>query len=188
MTELQAALYTRASDGIEAAAASAGRPSPGTQVRIAEDGELQVRGPLTFSGYYHNDEANRHAFTSDGWFRSGDLAEQKGKYFAITGRIKDVINRGGVKFNPADIEALLVAHPRILEAAIVPMPDPVLGEKACAFVTLKPGTQAPTLDELVSYLLSKEIAKNKLPERLVVIPEMPLTPTRKIIKGRLRLP
>ncbi len=186
MTELQAALYTRPEDGTEAAATSAGRPSPGTQVRVSAEGELQVRGPLTFSGYYDNPEANAGAFTEDGWFRSGDLAEQRGQYFAITGRIKDVINRGGVKFNPADVEALLDAHPRILQSAIVPMPDPVLGEKACAFITLKPGAQAPSLEELAQYLLSKDIAKNKLPERLVVIPEMPLTPTRKIIKGRLR--
>src|SRR4051812_17397229 len=188
MTELQAALYTRPEDGTEAAATSAGRPSPGTQVRVSSEGELQVRGPLTFSGYYNNAEANANAFTDDGWFRSGDLAEQKGQYFAITGRIKDVINRGGVKFNPADVEALLDAHPHILQSAIVPMPDAVLGEKACAFITVKPGMQAPTLDDLVQYLLAKDIAKNKLPERLVVIPEMPLTPTRKIIKGRLRLP
>jgi acyl-CoA synthetase (AMP-forming)/AMP-acid ligase II len=187
MTELQAALYTRPGDGVEAAATSAGRPSPGTQVRISGEGELQVRGPLTFSGYYKNDEANRNAFTEDGWFRSGDLAEKRGEYYAITGRIKDVINRGGVKFNPADVEALLDSHPKILQSAIVPMPDPVLGEKACAFVTVKPGAEEPTLPELVDYLLSKHIAKNKLPERLVVIPEMPLTPTRKIIKGRLKV-
>jgi cyclohexanecarboxylate-CoA ligase len=188
MTELQAALYTRPEDGTQAAAISAGRPSPGTQVRISEEGELQVRGPLTFSGYYKNDEANRNAFTDDGWFRSGDLAEQRGEFFAITGRIKDVINRGGVKFNPADVEALLDSHPKILQSAIVPMPDPVLGEKACAFVTLKPGAAQPTLAELCEYLLAKHIAKNKLPERLVVVAEMPLTPTRKIIKGRLLLP
>jgi cyclohexanecarboxylate-CoA ligase len=146
-----------------------------------------VRGPLTFSGYYKNPEANRSAFTPDGWFRSGDLAEQRGEYYAITGRIKDVINRGGVKFNPADVEALLDSHPKILQSAIVPMPDPVLGEKACAFITLRPGAAEPTLEEVVAYLLEKRIAKNKLPERLVVIPEMPLTPTRKIIKGKLRL-
>src|SRR5207247_5348951 len=100
----------------------------------------------------------------------------------------DVINRGGVKFNPADVEALLDAHPQILQSAIVPMPDPVLGEKACAFITLKPGSAAPSLDEVINYLLTQEIAKNKLPERLVVIREIPLTPTRKIIKGRLRVP
>src|SRR5258706_2805811 len=188
MTELQAALYSRPQDGTEVAATSAGRPRPGTQVRVASDGELQVRGPLAFSGYYQNDEANHAAFTHDGWFRSGDLAEERSGYYAITGRIKDVINRGGVKFNPADVEALLDSHPQILQSAIVPMPDPVLGEKACALITLQPGSTEPTLGELVDYLLGKEIAKNKLPERLVVVPEMPLTPTRKIIKGRLRIP
>ena len=83
---------------------------------------------------------------------------------------------------------LLDSHPKILQSAIVPMPDPILGEKACVFVTLKPSTEKITLDELIDYLLKKNIAKNKLPERLVVIPEMPLTPTRKIIKGRLKLP
>ncbi|MFN2645182.1 MAG: class I adenylate-forming enzyme family protein [Burkholderiales bacterium] len=187
MTELQAGLYSRPGDGIETAATSAGRPSPGTEVRISAEGELQVRGPLAFSGYYRNEEANRAAFTEDGWFRTGDLAERRGGQYAITGRSKDIINRGGVKFNPADIEALLEAHPKILQSAVVPMPDAVLGEKACAFVTLKPGVPEPSLDELCEYLLAKHIAKNKLPERLVVVPEMPLTPTRKIIKSKLRV-
>ena len=187
MTELQAGLYTRPGDGIAVAAMSAGRPSPGTQVRISADGELQVRGPLAFSGYYRNEEATRAAFTEDDWFRTGDLAERRDENYAITGRSKDIINRGGVKFNPVDVETLLDAHPKILQSAIVPMPDPVLGEKACAFVTLKPGAAEPSLDELCEYLLAREIAKNKLPERLVVIAEMPLTPTRKIIKGKLRV-
>src|SRR5919197_661394 len=184
MTELQAGLYTRPGDPLELSATTAGRPSPGTELRLAADGELQVRGPLAFSGYYRNDDATRAAFTDDGWFRTGDLAEERNGHYAITGRSKDIINRGGVKFNPADVEALLDAHPQIQQSAIVPMPDPVLGEKACAFVTLREGCDAPTLDDLVSYLLGKDIAKNKLPERLVVIPEMPLTPTRKIMKGR----
>ena len=189
MTELQAALYTRPTDGVEAAATSAGRPSPGTQVRLSDEGELQVRGPLTFSGYYNNPEATASAFTPDGWFRTGDLAERRGEYsYALTGRIKDVINRGGVKFNPADVEALLDSHPQILQSAIVPMPDPVLGEKACAFIVLRNPEYPLGLREVVDFLLAKQIAKNKLPERLVVIPEMPLTPTRKIIKGKLRLP
>jgi len=78
-------------------------------------------------------------------------------------------------------------HPKILMAAIVPMPDPVLGEKACLFAVTKEN-QNVSLEELVQYLLEKQIAKNKLPERLVVVPEMPLTPTRKIIKGRLKIP
>src|SRR3954447_473277 len=187
MTELQAGLYTRPVDGVEVAAISAGRPSPGTQVRLTAEGELQVRGPLAFSGYYRNEEATRAAFTEDGWFRTGDLAERRGENYAITGRSKDIINRGGVKFHPADVEALLDAHPKILQSAIVPMPDAVLGEKACAFVTLRPGAAEATLAELCEYLLARQIAKNKLPERLVVVPEMPLTPTRKIIKSKLRV-
>jgi non-ribosomal peptide synthetase component E (peptide arylation enzyme) len=157
-------------------------------VRVSEEGELQVRGPLLFSGYLDNPSESEKAFTLDGWFRSGDLAEQRGEYFAITGRSKDLINRGGVKFNPAEVEMLLDSHPRILQSAIVPMPDPVLGEKACAFVVLRNPREPVALADLVDYLLQKNIAKTKLPERLVVLPEMPLTPTRKVIKGRLRIP
>jgi acyl-CoA synthetase (AMP-forming)/AMP-acid ligase II len=188
MTELQAGLYTRPGDPFEMSATTAGRPSPGTEVRLAADGELQVRGPLLFSGYLDNPEATAAAFTADGWFRSGDLAERRGEYFAITGRSKDIINRGGVKFNPADVEMLLDSHPKILQSAIVPMPDAVLGEKACVFVTLRSKDETVTLEELAAWLLARNIAKNKLPERLVIVAEMPLTPTRKIIKGRLRLP
>jgi non-ribosomal peptide synthetase component E (peptide arylation enzyme) len=185
MTELQAGLYTRPGDPAEMSATTAGRASPGTQLRVSQEGELQVRGPLLFSGYLKSAE---NPFTADGWFRTGDLAEQRGEYFAITGRSKDLINRGGVKFNPADVELLLDAHPKIQQSAIVPMPDPVLGEKACVFVVLRAAAQSLVLEEVVEYLLAKNIAKNKLPERLVVVPEMPLTPTRKVIKGRLRLP
>ena len=83
---------------------------------------------------------------------------------------------------------LLDAHPKVLQSAIVPMADAVLGEKACAFVSLKNPAEPVSLEQLVSYLLRKQIAKNKLPERLVIVAEMPLTPTRKIIKARLRIP
>jgi acyl-coenzyme A synthetase/AMP-(fatty) acid ligase len=199
MTETQGALYTRPGDPLDIAATSAGRPSPGTEVRIVdaegrpcppgEEGELQVRGCLLFPGFFANPAANDASFTADGWYRTGDLATADAAgNVAITGRSKDVINRGGVKFNPRDVEDFLDAHPKILQSAIVPMPDPVLGERACAFVTLRPGVAAPQLEELCAYLLEKGIAKLKLPERLVVVAEMPLTPTRKIIKGKLKLP
>lgn len=195
MTETQAGLYTRPGDPIDVAALSAGRPSPGTEVRIAgtdgetlpagEEGELQVRGSLLFPGYYDNDEANAQAFTADGWFRSGDLASRDASgNVRITGRIKDVINRGGVKYNPRDIEDLLDAHPDVLQAAIVPVPDPVLGERACCVIVPR-GGRAPTLESLCAWLLEQGVARTKLPERLEVVAEMPLTPTRKIIKGRL---
>lgn len=199
MTETQGALYTRPGDPIELTATTTGRASPGTEVRIAdaegrvcppgEEGELQVRGCLLFPGFFNNPAANDTAFAPGGWYRSGDLATMDAAgNVTITGRSKDVINRGGVKFNPRDVEDLLDGHPQILQSAIVPMPDPVLGERACAFVTLRSGAAEPQLDALCAYLLGKGIAKNKLPERLVVVPEMPLTPTRKIIKGRLKLP
>jgi non-ribosomal peptide synthetase component E (peptide arylation enzyme) len=161
----------------------------GAPLPAGEEGELQVRGCLLFPGYYRNEAANREGFTEDGWFKSGDLAvtDADGNV-AITGRLKDVINRGGVKFNPRDVEDLLDGHPQIAQSAIVPMPDPVLGERACAFVTVAPGADAPSLEELCGYLLARDIAKNKLPEKLVVVVEMPLTPTRKVIKGRLEVP
>ncbi len=199
MTETQAALYSRPADGSEVAAQSAGAASPGTEIRIASpedaecargvEGELQVRGALLFPGYFKNDAANASAFTADGWFRSGDLAIMNAAgHVSITGRIKDVINRGGVKFNPRDVEDLLDAHAAVLQSAIVPMPDPVLGERACAFVMLRPGSAPPpSLEVLCAYLLERGISKNKLPERLIVVAEMPLTPTRKIIKSRLRI-
>jgi len=188
MTELQAGLYTRPGDPFEMSATSAGRPSPGTEVRLSAEGELQVRGPSLFSGYLKDPTETTRAFTPDGWFRTGDLGEARGEYFAITGRSKDLINRGGVKINPADVEMLLDSHPKVLQSALVPMPDAVLGEKACVFVSLKNPAQQVSLTELVDYLLGKGIAKNKLPERLVIVAEMPLTPTRKIIKSRLPIP
>jgi cyclohexanecarboxylate-CoA ligase len=199
MTETQGALYSRPGDALEVAAMSAGRASPGTEIRIADaddrplpvgvEGELQVRGCLVFPGFFDNPAANAAAFTADGWYRSGDLATMDGTgNVAITGRSKDIINRGGVKFNPRDIEDLLDAHPAILQSAIIPMPDPVLGERACCFVTLRSDAAPVTLDDLVTYLLGQHVAKIKLPERLVIVPEMPLTPTRKIIKGRLVIP
>ena len=83
------------------------------------------------------------------------------------------------------VEELLDSHPKVLQSALVPMPDEVLGEKACAFVTLAPGVSSVTLEELCNYLLGLRIAKTKLPEKLVVIDAMPLTPTRKVIKGKL---
>lgn len=199
MTETQGALYTRPGDAPEVAAGTAGRPSPGTEVRILEpdgspcavkeEGELQVRGCLLFPGFFDNDAANQAAFTADRWYRTGDLAtiDAEGNV-AITGRNKDIINRGGVKFNPRDVEDLLDSHPKILQSAIVPMPDPVLGERACCCVTLRPGATALSLEEVTEFLLQHNIAKTKLPERLVVVPDMPLTPTRKIIKGRLKIP
>jgi non-ribosomal peptide synthetase component E (peptide arylation enzyme) len=195
MTETQAGTYTRPGDPPGLAARSAGRPSPGTEARVVgergqvlasdTEGELQVRGPLLFPGYLRNDAANRASFTADGWFRTGDIAsiDTQGNV-AINGRLKDLINRGGVKYNPRDVEELLDAHPAVQQSAIVPFADPVLGERACCFTVLHPQHKV-TLEELCTYLLDCGIGKTRLPERLQIVAEMPLTPTRKVIKSRL---
>ena len=150
-----------------------------------EEGELQIRGPLLFPGYFDHPDADRDAFSGDGWFRTGDLAVVTAQgNVAITGRCKDVINRGGIKYNPRDIEDLLTAHPQIDMAAIVSVPDPVLGERACCCITVA-GDIAPTLETICAYLNENGVAKIRWPERLEVFDTMPLTATRKIAKGKL---
>jgi cyclohexanecarboxylate-CoA ligase len=172
-----------------------GRPTPGSESRIADpegvplppntEGELQVRGCSVFAGYFDNGPANNGIFSEDGWLRTGDLAVMSETgHVRITGRIKDIINRGGVKLNPSDVEALIDQHWAVLQSAIVPLPDPILGERACCCVVLKPG-ETLSLDALCTWLQSKGIAKIKWPELLVSIAEMPMTPTRKIVKGAL---
>ncbi len=198
MTETQAGLYTRPGDPIEVASRSAGRPSPGSEARIvAEDGktvpagtegELQVRGCLLVPGYYKNEEATKASFAEGGWFRTGDiaLADVAGN-LSITGRLKDIINRGGVKYNPADIEAIITEMPEVQACAIVAMKDEVLGERACAFVQMA-GDGAISLEDITIHLDAKSVSKGRWPERLEIIDAMPLTPTQKIIKARLKPP
>ncbi len=160
-------------------------PEDDTEVAVGEEGELQLKGYCIFPGYLNNPDANAKAFTDDGFFRTGDLATvDKEGNVVITGRVKDVINRGGIKINPTDIENLLQAHPAIVLAAIVPMPDDVLGERICLFVTLAPEASL-SFDDVTSYLDNNSVAKMRWPERLEIIDEMPMTPTRKIQKGTL---
>ncbi|WP_018699823.1 class I adenylate-forming enzyme family protein [Amorphus coralli] len=195
MSELQAGAFSRLNDPEEARTEWAGRANPGTELRImdgdapcppGDEGELQVRGPSLFSGYLDNAEASAAAFTADGFFRTGDLAVMnEAGFIRITGRSKDVINRGGVKFNPADVEELLDRHPAIAQCAIVPVPDDTLGERACCVAVLAKGAEPPTLDVLRAYLTEAGVAKTKWPERLEFVDEMPMTPTRKIKKAEL---
>lgn len=196
MTELQAGTYTRPGDPFEIATNTSGRAAPGAEIRIADtkdialpagtEGELQIRGSLLFPGYYKNDAANRLSFTDDGWFRTGDLAEMDvGGNIRITGRKTEVINRGGMKYNPLDVENIIATYPKVAEVAIVPYPDPVLGQRACCFIVPR-GHVKLTLEELCTHLLERGVSKVKLPERLELIEEMPVTPTRKIMKGRLK--
>ncbi|CEJ10803.1 putative sulfoacetate--CoA ligase [bacterium YEK0313] len=194
MSELQAGSFTRPGDAEAARLGTVGRASPGTELRIAgeagpaaadEEGELQVRGASVFAGYLDNAEASAAAFTADGWFRTGDLGRlDAGGNLTLTGRLKEVINRGGVKFNPADVEATIARHPAVEICAIVPMPDPVLGERACCFAVAREGTQLD-LAGLRAFLEAEGVARLRWPERLELIDDMPMTPTRKIRKAEL---
>src|SRR5262249_42985235 len=133
------------------------------------EGHLWYRGPYLFRGYHNNPDATRAAFAPGGWFRTGDLAALGADgYLRLVGRSKDLVNRGGVKFHPGEIEALLLGHPAVREAAIVPMPDDRLGERACLYASLQEGA-ALTLDAIAAYLLDRGVAKYKLPERLEVV-------------------
>lgn len=189
MTETQAGTYNRPGDSARQRYDTVGRATPGNEIRIVggdgDEGELQIRGSSIFSGYYHNDAANTENFT-DGWFHTGDLASiDADGYLRITGRTKDVINRGGVKFNPADVEALIGKMDEVAMCAIVPMKDAVLGERACVFVQPAPDAGV-SLQAITEYLDANQVAKNKWPEHLQLIDAFPLTPTNKVMKGRLK--
>jgi non-ribosomal peptide synthetase component E (peptide arylation enzyme) len=150
-----------------------------------ETGELLARGPYTLRGYYNAPEHNQRAFTPDGFYRSGDLMwrHPSGNY-VVAGRSKDLINRGGEKISAEEVENLILSHPAVLNVACVPVPDPVLGERMCACVILRPGATL-TLPDLVEFLTAQEIARHKLPERLAVVTSFPLSPVGKVSKKDL---
>ena len=157
----------------------------GRGVADGEAGELVTRGPYTIRGYYRADEKNREAFTADGWYRMGDIVRRRGRYLWTEGRRKDMINRGGEKISCEEVEALIYEHPKVRVVTLVAMPDPLFGEKACAFVVPRPG-ETLSFDELVAFLRAQNIASFKLPERLELVDELPLSPVGKILKRELR--
>jgi non-ribosomal peptide synthetase component E (peptide arylation enzyme) len=191
--------WTRLDDPDEVRFETQGRPqAPGEEFKIVDPGtekdvaagalgELWCRGPHTIRGYYRALEHNAKAFSEDGFYKSGDLVRlHPSGNIVVEGRIKDCINRGGEKISAEEIENHILAYPKIDICACVSMPDPVLGEKVCAFVVLKAG-QNLSLGELNHFLLEKRrIAKFKLPERLEVVDAMPLTNVGKLNKVALR--
>jgi non-ribosomal peptide synthetase component E (peptide arylation enzyme) len=149
-----------------------------------EEGRLQIRGPSVFDGYLNN-AAESQACLSNGWFDTGDTAVLRNDGgLVITGRVKELINRGGIKFNPVDVEALLDSVPGVGRCILAPMPDQVLGERTCAFVQ-PDGRADVTLEALVQALNSAGVAKFKWPERLEVVDEFPVTPTQKVRRALL---
>lgn len=152
-------------------------------------GELRVAGPTIFAGYYRAPELTARAFDDEGFYRSGDLFEiagPRGEFYKFVGRHKDLVVRGGMNISAEEIEALLVGHPAVREAAVVGYPDEVLGERVCAVVALKDGARLE-LAELNRHLLQHErIAAYKQPERLLVVDALPRNPVGKVLKRELR--
>jgi len=185
----------RPDDPLDKRARTDGRLEPGNQVRIldergadvapGDDGEIVSRGPDRFLRY-QDDAHNREAFTADGWFRTGDIGHVNADgYLCVTDRKKDIIIRGGENISASEVEAILCAHPDIVEAAVTGVPDERMGERACAFVVLRPGAQL-TMPELMAHFASVGAAKQKVPEQLELRHALPRTPGGKVQKAELR--
>ncbi|MBS9424105.1 (2,3-dihydroxybenzoyl)adenylate synthase [Photorhabdus caribbeanensis] len=188
--------YTRLNDDDERIFTTQGRPmSEDDEVRIVDDngniqapgstGMLIVRGPYTLRGYYKSPEHNAKVFDKEGFYYTGDLAYMtKEGDVCVVGREKDQINRGGEKIAAEEIESLLLKHEGVIHSALVSMPDPLMGEKSCAFIVVAdPNINAL---QLRKYLRGLGLAEYKLPDRFEMIDVMPVTPVGKINKRLLR--
>ena len=158
----------------------------GVSVPPGTEGELMVSGPMVAKGYYRQPDMTREHFLPDGFFRTGDQARMDADgYIKITGRIKDLIIRGGVNISPVDIESVLFAHPKVSNAAIVGMPDVRLGERICAFII--PVAEASLdLAEVQDWMSKSGLAKQKWPEQIEMVDFFPMTPSGKVQKFKLR--
>jgi non-ribosomal peptide synthetase component E (peptide arylation enzyme) len=165
---------------------------PGTEIPVApgEMGELCFRGPSTLPGFFDAPEANAMAFTSDGFYRTGDMMSahvvEGATCYAFEGRLRDNINRGGEKIGCEEVESFVSMHPAVADAKLVAMPDPFYGEKGCVFIIPRPGCTAPGLAELGTFLVSKGLAKYKCPERIETIDAFPVTRVGKLDKPALK--
>ena len=173
-----------------------GSPLEGMELRVVDEagaplgsgveGDLLVRGPFQFVGYFKRPQFTAEGHTGDGWFKTGDRATLDGDgYVSITGRSKDIIIRGGENIPVVEVENLLYAHPKIAGVSIVAMADLRLVERCCAVVIPRDG-QSLTLAEVTAYLEGHQLARHKFPERLEIVSEFPMTPSGKIQKYRLR--
>jgi len=159
----------------------------GHELPAGEEGNFEVLTRCMFEGYLNRPELTAEAVSADGWYRTGDLARiDADGNLRITGRVKDVINRGGEKVPVAEIEQLLYRHPAVHEVAIVAMPDERLGERACAFVVPAPGGDELDLAGMREYLDGERVTKTYWPERLELVESLPRTPSGKVQKFVLR--
>ncbi|MCC6981724.1 MAG: AMP-binding protein [Bauldia sp.] len=187
--------YTRPGDPEEIVLGTQGRPmSPADEVLVVDDigvpvadgtpGHLLTRGPYTIRAYHNEPEANRRAFTEDGFYRTGDIVTRRPDgYLVVAGRATDVINRGGEKIAPDEVEDHLRAHPAIHDAVIVGMPDAYLGEKSCAFVVTRETLRAA---DVKAWVRTRGLAGYKVPDSVVFLAALPATAVGKTSRRELR--
>lgn len=152
-------------------------------------GEMLMKGPTVFDGYWNSPEINSAVFSDDGFFHTGDLFEIAGngeqqKYYRFVGRHKDIISRGGMKISPAELDNLLAGHEKIADAAVVGVADQILGERIAVAVVPKPG-EIVSLDEIITFLKAEDIAVFKLPEMMQIIEALPRNPLGKVLRHEL---
>lgn len=194
--------YTRYDDDIEQIIATQGsRISAADEIKVVDDedqdvprgevGHLLTRGPYTIRGYYNAPEHNRNAFTVDGFYRTGDLVRiNEAGNIIVEGRSKDQINRGGEKIATEEVEQVLNQHLQVIQSALVSMPDPMLGEKSCAYIQWRKDEQDPSptrlMMQLRQYVQQYGLATYKVPDRIEFVEDMPYTALGKIDKKALR--
>ncbi len=164
---------------------SVGRPAAGVEVRVV-GGELRLKGPQRFLGYV-DQSLDAEAFDDEGWFRTGDLGsiDAEGRVH-IEGRSKDIIIRNAENISALEVEDVISRHTAFADVAVVGMPDERTGERVCAVVVLRPG-QLVTLNELIDYCRTEDLARYKCPEQLLVVDELPRNSMGKVLKDALRV-
>jgi acyl-CoA synthetase (AMP-forming)/AMP-acid ligase II len=196
LTESPILTMASVDDGDDVLANTEGRPMPGVDLRVVkleggvakhgEEGEIRARAPQLMKGYL-DAALDADAFDDDGYFRTGDLGTQDAEgNVTITGRLKDVIIRKGENISAKEVEDLLFQHPSVADVAVIGLPDPELGEYACAVVAVGEDGDVPALEEICAFLMEQGLSKRKLPERLEVVDAVPRNPAGKIEKRELR--
>jgi 2,3-dihydroxybenzoate-AMP ligase/mycobactin salicyl-AMP ligase len=188
---------TTAEDDLDTICTTVGRPTcprdiykvvdfDGNTLPPGSQGELLLKGPSVFAGYYKNPEENAKVFDPDGFFKTGDLAviDEQG-YVRLTGRLKEMINRGGESISATVIEGLINRHPEVAVVAVVAMPDPLMGERVCAYIQPVAGC-ALTFEGIIEFLRGEKASVQQLPERIEFVESMPYTGVQKIDKAALR--
>lgn len=188
---------TRSEDDLETICSTVGKPTcphdtykivnqAGNDLPPNSPGELLIKGPGVFTGYYNNPQENVEVFDEKGFFRTGDIARiNEQGYVTLTGRAKEMINRGGESISATEIEKLIIDHPEVINVAVIPMPDPEMGERVCAYIQPRPGSDM-NFEKIISFLRDKKASVLQLPERIEFIETMPFTKAEKVDKNFLK--